>query len=156
MKKRILRILYFAMWGLLTCGVFTLMGYTNAEQNGTYCKQVIINIDYGKSDTLISRQDVRNILKFSGNRLKGEIIGYINFERIEKELRKQPYVSSVEVFNNLEGTVEIDIIQRQPILRVFNVKNESFYLDASGKVLPSIQCFQHGFPLQMASSGNHS
>lgn len=124
------------MWVVLTAGLFTLLGYTNEEHNNVICKKVIIRIDYGKSDTLISQRDILDILKLTGNRLKDQSIGYINFEKIEKEVRKQPYVAHAEVYSSLEGIVEIEVVQRQPLLRIFNQKNESYYLDANGNVLP--------------------
>jgi cell division protein FtsQ len=124
------------MWVVLAGGLFTLLGYTIEEHNETLCKKVIIRIDYGPSDTLISQKDILDILHQSGNKLKGQSIGYINFEKIEKELGRQPYVQHTQVYNSLDGVVEIDIVQRQPILRIFNVKNESFYLDVNGNVLP--------------------
>lgn len=136
MVKKLLKLLYILMWVVLTAGLFALLGYAIEEHNYTVCKQVIIRIDYGKSDTLISKRDIFDLLKQTGNRLKGESLGYINFEKIEKELGKQPYVAHAEVYNSLDGVVEIDILQRQPILRIYNQKNETFYLDVNGNVLP--------------------
>ncbi len=136
MIKKLLKILYILMWVILTAGLFALLGYTIEEHNNTMCNKVIIRIDYGKSDTLISQKDILDILHQTGNQLKDRSIGYINFEKIEKELGKQPYVQHTQVYNSLDGIVEIDIIQRQPILRIFNQKNESFYLDINGNVLP--------------------
>lgn len=136
MIKKLLKILYILMWVVLAAGLVALLGYTIEEHTYTICKKVIIQIDYGKSDTLISQRDILDILKQTGNRLKGQSIGYINFEKIEKELGKQSYLAHTEVYNFLDGVVEIDIVQRQPILRIFNQKNESYYLDANGNVLP--------------------
>jgi cell division protein FtsQ len=124
------------MWVVLAAGLVALLGYTIEEHNYTICQKVIIRIDYGMSDTLISQRDILNLLKQTGNLTKGESIGYINFEKIEKELGKQPYVAHAEVFNSLDGVVEIDVVQRQPILRIFNQKNESYYIDVNGNVLP--------------------
>jgi cell division protein FtsQ len=136
MIKKLLKILYILLWVVLTAGLFALLGYTIDEHNDTLCNKLIIQIDYGKSDTLISKKDILAILNQTGNRLTGQSIGYINFEKIEKELGKQPYVAHSEVYSSIDGIVEIDVIQRQPILRIFNQKNESYYLDANGNVLP--------------------
>src|ERR1035438_1811331 len=136
MVKKLLKILYVLLWVVLAGGLFTLLGYTIDEHNNTLCKQVIIRIDYGRSDTLISKKDIMDLLKQTGNRLKDQAIGYINFEKIEKTLAKQSYVAHTQVYNSLDGVVEIDIIQRQPILRIFNQKKESYYLDANGYMLP--------------------
>jgi cell division protein FtsQ len=136
MIKKLLKIFYVLMWVVLAAGLFVLVGYTIDEHNYTLCKKVIMHIDYGRSDTLISKTDILDLLNRTGNRLTGQSIAYANFEKIERELRKQPYVAYAEVFISLDGVMELDIIQRQPILRIFNQKNESFYLDVNGNVLP--------------------
>jgi cell division protein FtsQ len=145
MKKKILWILNIMMWAALIAGVFVLVGYTNSEQSYMPARQLVIRIDYGNSDTLISHQDVLDILNRSGFTIRGQETGYINFEKIEKEIRMQPYVSKAEVYNSLEGVTEIDVVQRRPILRIFNSRNESFYLDASGILLP----VHPGFPVRV-------
>jgi cell division protein FtsQ len=124
------------MWVLLVAGLSTLLGYTNIENEKTRCKQVIVKIDYGKSDTLISQEDIADLLKIKGHSLRGQELGMINFEKIEYDISRQPYVQHTAVYHSLDGVINIDIIQRQPILRIFNKKNESFYLDASGTILP--------------------
>ena len=124
------------MWVLLVAGFSILLGYTNIENDKIRCRQVIIKIDYGKSDTLISKTDIADLVKSKGHRLNGEPLGVINFEKVEYDISRQPYVQHVAVYHSLDGVINIDIIQRQPILRVFNKKNESFYLDASGTILP--------------------
>ena len=136
MKKKILRILNILMWVLLVAGFSTLLGYTNIENDKIRCRQTIIKIDYGKSDTLISSEDVATLLKIKGHKLTGEVLGLINYEKIKSDISRQPYVKHTAVYTSLDGVINIDIVQRQPILRIFNKKNESFYLDAAGTVLP--------------------
>jgi cell division protein FtsQ len=134
--KKILKILEVILWVLLTGGLLTLLGFTTAEHNNSTCRNYIIRIDYGKADILVTVDDIYNVVKSTGNLLKGERIGRIDFERIEREIKRHSYVAKVEAYMTLEGIVEIDVIQRQPILRVFNQKGESFYLDGRGNLLP--------------------
>lgn len=135
-KKKLLLILEIFSWIILTGGLFTLVGFTNEEYYSMFCREYTINIDYGDADMLLTKDDIYTIIKQTGHILKGQKIGYINAEKIETALKKQPYVANAEVFMNLDGTVEIDVVQRQPILRIFNQNGESYYLDASGKLLP--------------------
>jgi cell division protein FtsQ len=45
-------------------------------------------------------------------------------------------VAKVRVFENNEGSLFVQIRQREPLLRIINKKFESFYLDESGTMLP--------------------
>jgi cell division protein FtsQ len=75
-------------------------------------------------------------VKKTGNLLKGQAIKSINFAGIEEAVMHQPYVASAQVYATMEGDVVIRVLQRQPVLRVFSQHGESYYLDASGTMLP--------------------
>jgi cell division protein FtsQ len=134
--KKFLKILEIAAWVLMTGGLFVLLGFTASEHNNEICKKYSIRIDYGKADVLITEGDIYTVVKATGNLLKGQHLGSIDFERIEREVRRQSYVADVQSYMTLEGVVEIDVVQRQPILRIFNEKGESFYLDGLGNLMP--------------------
>ena len=134
--KKFLKILEIIVWILLTGGLFGLVGFTTTEHNSEVCKKYVIRIDYGKADVLITQGDIYSIVKSTGNPLKGQQLGDIDFERIEREVKHHSYVFNAQAYMSLDGVVEIDVVQRQPILRVFNQKGESFYLDGSGNLMP--------------------
>jgi cell division protein FtsQ len=134
--KKFLKILEIVAWVILAGGLFTLLGFSVAEHDSTICRQFTITIDYGNADILVTKNDIYSIIKQSGHILKGQAIRYINAEKIESSIKKQPYVANANVFLTIEGDVEIKVIQRQPILRIFNQTGESFYLDGTGHLLP--------------------
>lgn len=136
MKKKLNKILMIFLWVVLIGSFIVLVGFTNWEHNNLGCKSYIIKIDYGNADTLVTKTDIYNLVKKTGNPLKGQLIGNIDVEAMEREIRRQPYIAHAEVFMNLEGVVQIEVLQRQPILRIFNQKGESYYLDGLGYLLP--------------------
>ena len=134
--KKFLKILEIAAWVLMTGGLVALLGFTTNEHNDEVCRKYIIRISYGKADVLVTEGDIYTVVKTTGNLLKKQRLGSIDFERIEREIRRQSYVANAQVYMTLDGVVEIDVVQRQPILRIFNEKGESFYLDGLGNLLP--------------------
>jgi cell division protein FtsQ len=134
--KKFLKILQITLWVLLISGAGVLVALTEVQQYSRPCTNVMISIDYGAADALITKQDVDSILLKTAGMIKGKPLGYINTGSIEWSIRKQPYVAGVSVFENNEGTLFIDIHQREPLLRIINKKYESFYLDESGSLLP--------------------
>jgi cell division protein FtsQ len=134
--RKFLKILEIAAWVLMTGGLFMLLGFTTTEHNSDVCKKYIIRINYGKADVLVTEGDIYTVVKTTGNILKGQHLGSIDFERIEREIKRQSYVGNAQVYMTLDGVVEIDVVQRQPILRIFNEKGESFYLDGQGNLMP--------------------
>jgi cell division protein FtsQ len=120
--KKFLKILEISLWVLFAGGLFTLLGFTNAEYNDMKCKNFQIRIDYGKADILVTKDDVYNLVKLSGHVLKGQSFGSVNFEKIERELKRYSYISGAQVYATMDGIIHLDVVQRQPILRVFNEK----------------------------------
>ena len=134
--KKFLKILVIAAWVLMTGGLFALLGFTTTEHNSEVCKKYIIHISYGKADVLVTEGDIYQVVKATGNLLKSQRLGFIDFERIEREIKRQSYVANAQVYMTVDGIVKIDVVQRQPILRIFNEKGESFYLDGLGNLMP--------------------
>jgi cell division protein FtsQ len=136
MKKKIIKILIIAVWVILSAGLLVLLGFSIRDHEETICRNYTINIDYGNTDVLVTKNDIYGIVKQSGHILKGQPLKYISAEKIESSIKKQPYVAGANVFITMNGDVEIHVVQRQPILRIFNQAGESFYLDGAGQFLP--------------------
>lgn len=134
--KKFLRIVVIVIWILLGCGMLFLLGFSYIEHDTLECKTYHININYGNADTLVTKTDIYDIVKQTGNLLKGQKVGFINAEKVESSIKRQAYVAKANVYTTIDGVVNIDVIQRQPILRVFNRRGESFYLDGLGNLLP--------------------
>jgi cell division protein FtsQ len=128
--------LLIIFWILLVAGAGTLVGFVEVEHYSRPCKKVDIRISYGAADVLITKKDIDSIVLKTAGMVKGKPLGYINTGSIERAIRKQAYVAKVAVFENNEGTLFIEIRQREPLLRVINQKYESFYIDESGALLP--------------------
>lgn len=134
--KKFLKILQIIFWMLLVAGAGTVVGFAEANQYSRACKKVEIRINYGAADVLMTKKDIDSILLQTAGILKGKPLGYINTGSIENAIRKQSYVAKVSVYENIEGTLFVQIRQREPLLRIINRKYESFYLDESGALLP--------------------
>jgi cell division protein FtsQ len=136
MKQKLKKLLTISLWVVLIGSFITLLGFVVWDHNAQGCKAYNIRIDYGNADTLVTKSDIYNLVKKAGNVIKGQLLGDIDVEAIERGIRHQPYIAEAEVFVTLDGVVQINVHQRQPILRIFNQKGESFYLDGLGHLLP--------------------
>ncbi len=134
--KKFLKILLIVVWILLVAGAGVMVGFAEVEHYKQPCKQVVVNIDYGAADVLITKKDIDSLILKTAGIVKGKPLGYINTASIEGVIRKQPYIAKVKVYESNEGSLFVQIRQREPLLRIINQKYESFYLDESGALLP--------------------
>ena len=89
------------------------------------------------SSNLINRGDVMLTIERSfGHQLTGIRISEVNVERVERVLEDDPFVMSANVHLNAKNQVNIEITQREPILRIIDKNDLSYYLDKYGEKLP--------------------
>ncbi len=130
------RILNISLWSTLIIGLVFVLGFINIEQKKIICKDIVINIEYGQTDPLITNDDIYSkIIDIAGN-IKGKPVSSIDPEYIENYISNNSYIASSNVYITIEGILKIDIKQRQPLLRVINRLGQSYYIGESGVVIP--------------------
>ena len=78
---------------------------------------------------------IRELIRQNGDSLIGQSVGSINVTALEMLVNTNPWVENAEVYMGINGKVKIDIVQREPLIRILNNSGESFYLDRKGKLL---------------------
>ncbi len=68
--------------------------------------------------------------------IKGNYFKNINISEIEELMNLHPYSKNVEVYRNNNDILEITVSQREPILRIFDNNNLSYYISKEGYILP--------------------
>ncbi|MCC7466282.1 MAG: cell division protein FtsQ/DivIB [Saprospiraceae bacterium] len=93
-------------------------------------------------DKLISENDVRQMLvKAFGNDLENSELASLDVERMERVLEMDPFVKDADAYIDQNNQVHIDVVQREPLLRVLDNQGNNYYLDASGKKMPPSKNF---------------
>jgi len=134
--KKIWKITFAAIWVLLVAGACTLVGFTSFEQYYRPCKRIYITMDYGKADKLVMKEDIDSIIRRKTGKISGKPMGWVNIRQIERSIRLQAYVENVHIYEGLDGNIFVEVKQREPLIRIINSKNETFYIDGSGRLLP--------------------
>ena len=134
--KKFLKILQITVWALLVAGAVAIVVLAEITHLAQPCKKLVINIDYGAADMLITKKEVDSIILKTAGMVKGRQVSTINTGAIEGAIGRQSYVAGVKVYGTNEGSLFVQIRQREPLLRIINRKYESFYLDESGALLP--------------------
>ena len=80
-------------------------------------------------------------------------IGGTDMSRILNKLDKNPWIESRNAFVGLDGKLNINIKEYEPMLRIFSWQGQSIYLTEDGVVLPSSKEYR---PYMLISSGYYS
>lgn len=133
-KWRILKI-------LSTVVIFGfLLSFSLRRFNGAPMDKVSVNMIQQKTPVyFIDEKEVKNIVKSYNKTGK---IGDINIPELEKKINSLPAVDSANVYLNLAGRLNLDIVQRVPAFRLNN-NGRDFYVDADGTEFPVSKNYSH-------------
>lgn len=97
--------------------------------------KVNIKVSYGMSDTIVLATNINESLKNEfGDFLKKQRKD-IDQKKIESFLMQNPYIEQAQVYQTLKGVLNIEIKQREPIVRIYTLRNKEYYIDKLGKVI---------------------
>ena len=118
---------------LFLCALFTaLLSFTLKSKSLEV--QTINSIDIKNSgDSFVNENQLYELLKYNG--LIYEEQEVFDISSMELVINNQPQIKDAQVFLNLNGSVDISIKERNPILRVFE-SNSSYYLDEDCYLMP--------------------
>lgn len=134
-KKRIWKPLLISLaW--ITClgGLVVLMSFIEEKKSEAVCKDVKIYIP--GNQYFIDRDEVDNILQVNSRSLIGRRMQNINIQDLESKLKANPFIEFAKVYTDMDGVINVEISQRQPILRVMNRFDQDFYIDQHGLKIP--------------------
>lgn len=98
------------------------------------CREVKVYIP--GNQYFVDRQEINSILHVGNNTLVGKKLEDINIQELEKTLQANPFIEFAKVFADMDGVVNVEVRQRQPILRIMNRFGQDFYVDQYGLKIP--------------------
>lgn len=147
MVKKILSIL---TWVATAAGLILLFIFARKSYLETPVNIIEPNIERVGDTGFISRNAILNeISEICGN----TNIRSVNMLKILDSLDKNPWIENRNAFVDLNGNLNINIKEYEPMLRVFSWQGQSIYLTKDGEVLPSCK---HYRPYLLIANGNYS
>jgi cell division protein FtsQ len=125
-----------SVWLLIMGYLIFSFGIVGSDRNSTLCSGYSIVIDGGAEAKYVDESEIESILTRKKIKLKDQPLRDINTALIEKMISEHPSIREVAVYKTIKGEVRIDVEQRQPLLRIINHKNQSFYIDEDGYPMP--------------------
>ena len=107
----------------------------NVWRSHSMVHDVRVDIDYQGGDTLISPDQVKNIISEAIPDIYTTRLSHVNLQSIEKTASQSPYLTDCQAGTSIGGAVVLYAIQRRPIVRVM-VGSTEYYISSSGYKLP--------------------
>jgi cell division protein FtsQ len=118
--------------------IFSLLllsiNYVDSKNKIKYCVLEEINIIETK-DNFLDKDIIKDIINKNDFFIDSMSLNDFNADRLEKKLNDNPFILDAEVFSNQEGSVNVQIRQREAIVRIMT-DNKNYYLDINGFEIP--------------------
>ncbi len=122
---------------LLLIGVLLALGFVERTTDRTPIADLDVRVVGGEGLHFIDEQAVRSEVLDQGVAVLNAPTAEVDITNIETRLRNIPCVAKAEVYHTMDGVLHVSVIQRDPIVRVFNKDGSSFYIDRAGWTMPT-------------------
>jgi cell division protein FtsQ len=160
MKKfwRILKKVLLVSAMLSAAGLFVIV-LTSAiqKQKMLVCRNIQVKIDYDSGIAFLSENEIKDKINYlSGGSIIGKRLSALDFRAMEREVKKNPYVKSTEIFVDQSQVVTVEISQKRPILRVINNDGVSYYIGENNDRIPVSDNFTSHVAVALGSVETHT
>ena len=107
--------------------LFILVFKFQTQYNQKLNQKIKISAETLYTDKNKILDDVKQILLTGNHR---------EISSLENELEKMSYIESAEIYFSVNGDVSLSYYEFEPVVRVFNSENQSYYLDSNCKRIP--------------------
>lgn len=129
-------VLRTGLWSLLVLTFLVSLGFSSSKQKVMLCKSVQVLMLDTLGQSFVEAEDVKEIIRNKFGALEGKTMASINISLLEKIINANPFIAKAEVFSSIDGNIIIEVKQRNPVLRIVNQYDESFYIDEMGVFMP--------------------
>lgn len=140
-RINIRKVVSAVFWMAAGTGVLVLLVAAIRYRNSNVCKGYRIEIAgataSGDHGLFIDKKAIAEILTAAGaGRGQNKPIQSFDLRRLESALGRNIWIKEAQLFFDNNGILEVRVIEREPIARIFTRGGNSFYIDSSGVQLP--------------------
>ena len=121
-------------WTVCLAGLVVLMSFIEHKKQEVNC--VALKVFIPGEQSFVTRKEVERIISGVNGDIKGKGLNTINSQALEDALKSNPFIKQAKVYSDMNGVVWVRIEQREPLLRIFNLKNQDYYVDNNGYKIP--------------------
>ena len=147
-KRIIINILLAIFWTAMGTGTIVLLAAAIRIKDSKKCTGIEINIKAVSSNFFVDKGDILNIItsRLNGN-LLDKVVSSFDLQAMEWELEKNIWVKKAQLFFDNNEKLHVNVLEREPLARVFSNLGTTFYVDKDLSMLPLSEKFSARLPI---------
>lgn len=132
------KVLTILMWTAISSGLLVLLVSAVRKERTMLCKAVKVEFTDNKPFRMLDEMEIISTLWPNQQKglPEGKKMVSIDLYALERQLEKNPWVLSADLFFDQQHVLNINVQQRTPVARLFTPEGSSVYMDESFTILP--------------------
>lgn len=147
-KKTILKWIFLSLWIIAGAGVIVLLAAAINKEETQKCTGLNVTIHGVSNNFFVDRNDIlKAINEYVDGSPIGQPVSFFKLQSLENELQKNVWVKKAKLFFDNNLVMQADILEREPVVRVFTASGNTFYADTASAILPLSDKFSARLPV---------
>lgn len=130
------KIINIALWIIALSLMVVGLSFANKNQQKQKLTKPVIKIDFASENRFIDENDVlKEVIQKENDATR--LLNSLDVTQIEERLKNNFAIKNAQVYKTIDGKLEVSVVQNRPIVRIINNKNESYYIDEDGFLMPT-------------------
>jgi cell division protein FtsQ len=124
-----------AIWTSIIVYLGLVFGFFAGRYEKQLCTSVKVKIADSLDRRFVSGTDILKTLEKNRIKYIGVRLNKINLAGIEDIVRANQIVKECKAYTGINGSLHIEITQRNPIVRIIDKQGQGYYIDEEGNIL---------------------
>ncbi len=129
-------IIYISLYTLLPAGLIVLMSFAVDRNLQKECSSLHVTVNSRSGNHFIRSESIRENITTSVDSLEGHPPDPHTMQQLRSIVHNIPWVEQANIYRTINGEVKVSATLRDPLFRVINRQNNSFYVDKDGVMFP--------------------
>ena len=112
--------------------VITVPIWLSSYYGSKPCRSISISIVDSSDYHFVTRRQLLNLVRGNGDRLLGQPVSSLSLKGIELRVNQLRELREAEVYMSIDGTLNVEVDQRNPVMRVIPDEGGDFFVDEDG------------------------
>lgn len=132
------KVLTILLWTAISSGLMVLLVSAVRKERTMVCKAVQVEFTDNKPFRMLDEMEIISTLWPDQKKAfpQGKKLVSVNINALERQLEKNPWIFSADLFFDQHHVLHINVQQRTPVARLFTPEGSSVYMDENFTVLP--------------------
>ncbi|WP_118950690.1 cell division protein FtsQ/DivIB [Taibaiella helva] len=142
------KVIRFSVGTLLVIIFMVALVAASRSQSNKAIKGLEVHLNDDKEYSFLQRKDIEALLL--GNRhinLAQASVAQLDLELMERIARTNPWVANAEIYVDSRQVLQVNITQRDPVARIFDVNGASYYMDSTLHTMPVSAGYAYAAPV---------